>query len=332
MTHRIACIDIGTYTVRLGVADVVEGAIVRMAKQSTICNLGDRLYETGSLQLDAMQRVYACVRQYQEAARNAQAEVVCCTLTAAAREADNASELGAALASLGLDPIVIPGEVEAALTFLGVARDFPGESLLVVDSGGGSTELAQGVWDPREGVQLSRQISLPLGCRRITDVCGLAHDQALTEEELDQARAYIRQVLREQCVETLFGQSSLSQHVLCCGGTATSLAAVQQRLVQYDPKLIHHARLDRSELDRLITTLAACTETERAQTPGLQSQRAGVIVAGGLILHTLAEHLAIPELMVSESDLLFGLSTALYHFYVNKKTLLSWIPTYTEIR
>ena len=141
---RVACIDIGTVTARLAVADVEGGHVVRLAKRSQICNLGQDVDKTHRLRQDAMERVFGCVAAYVEEARRAGATSACCTLTSAARDAQNARELGAALASLGLEPMVIPGAVEGSLTFLGVAQDFMGHRILVADNGGGSTELAMG--------------------------------------------------------------------------------------------------------------------------------------------------------------------------------------------
>ena len=102
---RVACIDIGTVTARLAVADVEDGRVVRLAKRSQICNLGQDVDKTHRLRQDAMERVFGCVAAYLEEARRAGATSACCTLTSAARDAQNARELGAALASLGLEPM-----------------------------------------------------------------------------------------------------------------------------------------------------------------------------------------------------------------------------------
>lgn len=141
---RVACIDIGTVTARLAVADVDGGKVVRMAKHSHICNLGQDVDKTGELASDAMDRTMACIYKYVMIARETQTKTICCTLTSAARDARNSEELLRRLATLGLTPTVIPGEVEGALTFLGAAQAFPQIPLLVADSGGGSTELALG--------------------------------------------------------------------------------------------------------------------------------------------------------------------------------------------
>ena len=121
---RVAAIDIGTFTMRLAIADVADGRVQSMRKQSTIVNLGQDVDATGMLALDAMKRAFLCARAYAQMAKEADCDALCCTLTSAARDAGNSDELMAALSSLGITPEVIPGEIEGALTFLGVAQDF----------------------------------------------------------------------------------------------------------------------------------------------------------------------------------------------------------------
>ena len=141
---RVAVIDIGTVTCRLGVADVAGGRVERCAKTSTICNLGEGVAETGRLSEAACARVLACVDQALAQARAAGVPIACCTLTSAARDAENSAVLLDGLRARGVVPEVIPGEVEGSLTFLGVAQDFRGQRIMVADNGGGSTEIAVG--------------------------------------------------------------------------------------------------------------------------------------------------------------------------------------------
>ena len=165
---RVAAIDIGTFTMRLAIADVADGRVQSMRKQSTIVNLGQDVDATGMLALDAMKRAFLCARAYAQMAKEADCDALCCTLTSAARDAGNSDELMAALSSLGITPEVIPGEVEGALTFLGVAQDFPSTPILVADNGGGSTELALGKLEGRV-LDLRWVKSVDVGCRRVTD-------------------------------------------------------------------------------------------------------------------------------------------------------------------
>lgn len=121
--------------------------MVRLAKRSQICNLGQDVDKTHRLRQDAMERVFGCVAAYVEEARRAGATSACCTLTSAARDAQNARELGAALASLGLEPMVIPGAVEGSLTFLGVAQDFVGHRILVPTTAAAPRSWQWAAWE-----------------------------------------------------------------------------------------------------------------------------------------------------------------------------------------
>ncbi|MFC2765331.1 MAG: phosphatase, partial [Lancefieldella parvula] len=140
----LAAIDIGTVTARLALAQVEDGRVIRMAKYTQIVNLGEGVDKAKRLLPEAIHRCVGCVSSYVDYAKKEGAEAVVCTLTSAARDAENAPDLGMGLASLGLEPMIIPGEIEGALTFLGVSHDFENHRILVADSGGGSTELVVG--------------------------------------------------------------------------------------------------------------------------------------------------------------------------------------------
>ena len=193
----LAAIDIGTVTARLALAQVEDSRVIRMAKYTEIVNLGEGVDTTKRLLPEAIHRCVGCVSSYVDHARKEGAEAVVCTLTSAARDAENAPDLGMGLASLGLEPMIIPGEIEGALTFLGVSHDFENHRILVADSGGGSTELVVGTLagqpvvqgagqsagqseaqsvDQYAGQQLGGQQldinfveSVELGCRRLTE-------------------------------------------------------------------------------------------------------------------------------------------------------------------
>lgn len=141
---RVAAIDLGTVSSRLLTAEVDGGSIVRSAKRTEITDLGQGVDATGLLSDEAIDRVIGACASFVDEISAFEPDAVCCTLTSAARDAGNGRVLLSGLEGLGLRPQVIPGEVEARLTFYGVAHDFAGERIAVADSGGGSTELAQG--------------------------------------------------------------------------------------------------------------------------------------------------------------------------------------------
>ena len=306
--RRVAVIDIGTVTARLAVADVEGARVVRLAKNSTICNLGEGVAETGRLAQAAMERVFVCVGAYVESARAAGAEVVACTLTSAARDASNSPDLGQALASLGLEPLVIPGEIEGALTFLGVAQDFLGQRILVADNGGGSTELACGTLDGSM-LDLTFVRSTNVGCRRLTELF-LSRTDPPSTADVAEAHAFAARLFSPVVSEGGLhcGGKGAPATLVVTGGTSTSLVAIRDELVPYDASRVHLATLSADDVIGLEGRLAALTEEGRRALPGLQEKRASVILGGTIAVSELMTQTGFPSLIVSESDLLFGLS------------------------
>ena len=334
---RVACIDIGTVTARLAVADVEGGRVVRMAKRSEICNLGQDVDRTHRLRQDAMERVFGCVAAYVEEARRAGATSACCTLTSAARDAENSRELGAALASLGLEPMIIPGAVEGSLTFLGVAQDFAGHRILVADNGGGSTELALGCLDTDGVLELDFVRSVDVGCRRLTEKF-LSGGALPSADDLASAHAFAGEkfapVVAEGGLRAAGGAGcdidgavgSSPERLVVCGGTVTTMVAVKEALDPYDPSRVHLARLSRQDVVGIERRLAGLTVEERGKLPGIQPKRAPVILGGVCAVGELMDQTGFDQLTVSESDLLFGLSLAAAAALERRDSPVVWKP------
>ena len=306
--ERVACIDIGTVTVRLAVADVEDSHVVRIMKRSTICNLGEGLSATGMIGEEARGRVVGCVDAYLQMARGADAHRICCTLTSAARDASNSQLLLDDLTKRGIHPQIIAGEVEGSLTFLGVAQDFVGRRILVADNGGGSTELAVGSLDGGHGLRIDGVHSTDVGCRRITERF-LSKSEIPSQADLAAARDFARELFQPVIQrEGILREESRPERLVVTGGTATSLVAMHKELEPYDSSQVHLASLSRAQVEDLTAKLASLTVAERAELPGLQAKRAPVILAGALAIAELMAQTHFDELTVSESDLLFGLS------------------------
>ena len=335
---RLACIDIGTVTARLAVADVEDGRIVRLAKHSEICNLGQDVDATGRLADEAIERVVACVGGYVQAAREAGAVAACCTLTSAARDAENPAVLGAGLDALGLDPLIIPGQVEGALTFLGVVRDFPGRSILVADNGGGSTELACGRVQSDGSLDLRFVRSIDVGCRRVTEKF-LSSEGPDSSDALERAHEFVAAAFSpavEEGVLLAAGTSGAGDDapevLVVTGGTVTSLVAVEKGLEPYDSSRVHLASLSRETLGALEARLAGLAVSERAALPGLQAKRAPVIVGGAVCVGELMRQTGFSQLTVSESDLLFGLALVADATLRGVESPVGWGPTMRVLR
>ncbi len=324
---RVASIDIGTFTMRLAIADVADGRVQSMRKQSTIVNLGQDVDASGMLALDAMQRAFLCARAYAQMAKEADAGALCCTLTSAARDAGNSDELMAALSSLGIRPQVIPGEIEGALTFLGVAQDFPSTPILVADNGGGSTELALGRLEGRM-LDLRWVKSVDVGCRRMTDRF-FSDDGPAREEALAAAHAFAHGEFAA-ALKTM-PQGLVPERLVVCGGTATSLVAMAARLEPYDPAFVHLHELALAEIEGLEHELAALSVEERGKLVGLQEERAPVILGGAVAVSELLSATGFPFAQASESDLLFGLSIACHAAAEDALSPVIWKPVLSRL-
>ena len=339
----LAAIDIGTVTARLALAQVEDSRVIRMAKYTEIVNLGEGVDTTKRLLPEAIHRCVGCVSSYVDHARKEGAEAVVCTLTSAARDAENAPDLGMGLASLGLEPMIIPGEIEGALTFLGVSHDFENHRILVADSGGGSTELvvgtlvgqsaAQGAGqgagqstDQRAGQQLDINFveSVDLGCRRLTERFNLSSDHP-SAEDIDGAHTMAAQMMSE-AIGRAQQQCAAPELLVGVGGTATSLIAIRDHLDPYDPSKVHLNHISLDEMLQIEGLLASKTLKEREDITGLQAKRAPVMLAGTILLAELMKNSGFKHLAVSESDLLFGLVITAAAVHQGKQSPVIWKP------
>ena len=337
----LAAIDIGTVTARLALAQVEDGRVIRMAKYTEIVNLGEGVDTAKRLLPVAIHRCVGCVSSYVDHARKEGAEAVVCTLTSAARDAENAPDLGMGLASLGLEPMIIPGEIEGALTFLGVSHDFENHRILVADSGGGSTELvvgtlagqpaAQGAGQQLGGQQLEGQQldinfveSVELGCRRLTERFNLSSDHP-SAEDIDGAHTMASQMMSE-AIGRAQQQCAAPELLVGVGGTATSLIAIRDHLDPYDPSKVHLNHISLDEVLQIEGLLASKTLKEREDITGLQAKRAPVMLAGTILLAELMKNSGFKHLVVSESDLLFGLVITASAVYQGKQSPVIWQP------
>ncbi len=327
--RRVAVIDIGTVTCRLAVADVEGPRVICLGKQSNICNLGQGVDRTGKLAQEAMERVFACAKAYVDSARESGAEAVCCTLTSAARDASNSPELGAALASLGLDPLVIPGQIEGALTFLGVAQDFDDRRILVADNGGGSTELAVGELSGGT-LDLGWVTSVQIGCRRLTERF-LSRQDPPSAEDLAQAHEYAGRLF-SQALADAGDRMKDPQALVVTGGTVTTLVAIDGELEPYDPSYVHLHELSCERVGALEQRLAALAQEERATLKGIQAKRAPVILGGAVAISELLCQTGFPSLTVSESDLLFGLSIVAAAMLDGRESPVVWKPVMRPLK
>jgi len=294
---RIASIDIGTNTILLLIAETGEGELKPLLEIETIVGLGKGLQKNGVLSREAMERGVQALAQYMDHCRAFGVGEIFAVGTSALREAGNSREfLGMVKEKLNLSIDIISGEEEAHFSYLSVARDLKkiDKPILVVDVGGGSTEFMLG-----QGEQVRRWVSLPMGSVRFTEQF-LLSDPVQEREWADMA-GRIRAMLSEipEVIDPLT--------FVAVGGTATTLASVEQRLERFIPEKIHHFGLIRQALGNQISLFKAKTLDERRRIPGLSPARADVILAGGTILYVAMEKFGCPSVLISCHGIRYGL-------------------------
>lgn len=298
--RRLAAIDIGTVTTRLLIADVAGGHVEPILRRAAITQLGEGLATTHRLSELALHRVVEVVRGFQEDALGAGVENIVAVATSASRDAENAGDLVARLAALGVGLTVISGGREAALTFRGNASSFPGDDLLVADIGGGSTELVFGAATARQTtIEVAR--SFDVGCRRMTDAF-LVSDPSTAAE-----RKELRRTVLSQMRPFFADLPRRPRRLIACAGTATTAVSVRDHMVVYDAEKVHGSQVTVTQLEAVTDRLATLSLAQRREVVGLEPGRAQVIVAGMVIMQCVLELAGTEGITVSETDILQGL-------------------------
>lgn len=325
--YKVAAIDLGTVSSRLVLAQVEGGAIVESSKHTEITDLGEGVDATGRFCEAAVERVLAACHMFVDEARAFGAVCVCTTCTSAARDASNAALLLDGLRDLGLGPQVIPGEVEARLTFFGVAHDFAGERIIVADSGGGSTELATGVYAPERGVfALEGTRSLDIGCRRVTE----RFFSALPPADGELAAAWAGEQFAAY-FEGLPSDFERAERLVAVGGTVTTLVALVHELEPYDSSFVHLRELSMEQVSAAIERMSALDVAGIAALPGVQPKRAGVILAGAVVIRELMRAGGYDTLTVSENSLLAGMAATINEVLDGATPTIGWTPSLSAL-
>jgi exopolyphosphatase/guanosine-5'-triphosphate,3'-diphosphate pyrophosphatase len=292
-----AAVDCGTNSVRLLVSKLVDGHLVEVDRRLHITRLGQGVDATGQFHPEALARTLDAMADFGAELDRLGVQHRRVVATSAARDAANSAEFFAgARARLGVDAEIIPGEEEARLSYGGAVGALPGlaQPVLVMDIGGGSTELVSG----SDGV--ARQaISLDIGSVRVRE--RFLHSDPPTAAEVAAASEHIDKLLDGSGID--FAAVATWVGV---GGTVTSLSALAQGLAVYDRARVHGSVVTREELDRLCGQLLSMPVEAVAALPTMVPGRADVICAGALICRQVAVRLA-GELTVSEADILDGL-------------------------
>ena len=292
---RVAAVDLGTNSTRLLVADVADGRVEELHRETRITRLGEGVDERHKLLPLPIARVRNALADFRRTLESLGAERVLAIGTSAVRDAENGEAfLGEVEWSYGFATRLLSGGDEASLTFRGVTAGrnlVPGT--VVVDLGGGSTELIEG----------ERHVSLDIGSVRLTER-HLPSDPP-TADELEQCARAIRAELGEGVPDELRRGVRSAVGV---AGTITSLAGLDLALEEYDPDLVQGHVLGRNSVRRELARLASLPLAERRRLKPLDPERAPVIVAGALIVRELLDYFGLERLEVSERDLLDGIA------------------------
>ncbi|HTC68067.1 MAG TPA: Ppx/GppA phosphatase family protein [Acidothermaceae bacterium] len=305
---RVAALDCGTNSLRLLIADIdpVTGDVIDVDRETRIVRLGQGVDQTRRFADDALARTFAVCHEYAALIDARQVERVRFVATSASRDVSNRDAfVDGVRQALAVVPEVITGNEEAALSFAGATRELIGAvgtqpPYLVIDIGGGSTEFVIGARD----VEAAR--SVDIGCVRLTE--RHLHDDPPTPAQIEAARADIVAGIDLAAQTVPFARAST---VIGLAGSVTTVAAIALELLEYDEVRIHHSRITASQIHQVTQRLLAMSRADRAALPVMHPGRVDVIGAGALVLDTIVAELGVPEVVVSEHDILDGIALSI---------------------
>ncbi len=300
---RVAAIDCGTNSIRLLIADIEGGNFREITRIMEVVRLGQGVDKTGAFHPDAIARTLAAVDIFAAEIAKRGVEKVRFCATSATRDATNRALFTDGVKErLGIEPEVIAGEVEAALSFQGATKDFDKSEgpFLVIDIGGGSTEFVFGT----DSVEAAR--SMNIGCVRMSErhFTGDQPDPGQIASAIEDIDEAIRQAAKSVPI-------TQAKTVIMVAGTATTVAAAALDLPAYDRYAIHLARISTARAHEISTELLRETREQRAAHGYMHPGRVDVIGAGSLVLDRIMAATGAQEFVASESDILDGMAWSL---------------------
>lgn len=300
---RVAAIDCGTNSIRLLIADIDGGNFREITRQMEVVRLGQGVDKTGAFHPDAIARTLAAVDLYAAEIAKRGVEKIRFCATSATRDATNrALFIDGVKERLGIEPEVIAGEVEAALSFQGATKDFDKSQgpFLVIDIGGGSTEFVFGT----DSVEAAR--SMNIGCVRMTErhFTGDRPDPGQIASAIEDIDENIRQAAKSVPI-------TQAKTVIMVAGTATTVAAAALDLPAYDRYAIHLSRISAERAHQISQELLRESREQRASHGYMHPGRVDVIGAGSLVLDRIMVASGATEFVASESDILDGMAWSL---------------------
>lgn len=297
MHQNHAAIDIGSNTLRLLIASVEGGKIIRKASGRVAARLGSRISETGALDADSIAKAIDALQTFKKNISSFHVQSISAVGTYALRTASNSQDfISTAKKQTGIDIRVISGEDEADLTLAGITAGCPAlvQPYVLIDIGGGSTE-----WISMKG--RIHETSIPTGAVKLHDM--FFKSDPVTNDEMSAARSYVHNLFAPEASIMQAGETQL----VTTGGTATTLASIDMSLDEYDPEKVHGHLLSAQMIDQMIIKLSGLPLHKRAETRGLEHDRADIIVPGAIILSEIMKALRTSSAIVSDYGLLEAL-------------------------
>ncbi|MDQ1717974.1 MAG: exopolyphosphatase / guanosine-5-triphosphate,3-diphosphate pyrophosphatase [Pseudonocardiales bacterium] len=309
--HRVAGIDCGTNSIRLLIADPGDpDGLVDVHREMRVVRLGEGVDRTGLLAAPAIERTRLALVDYAAIIDSLRVSAVRMVATSASRDAGNAAEFVDMVRQvLGVDPEVITGTDEAALSFTGAIGGLPGvaDPLLVADIGGGSTELVLGSPNRIPGDQkVIASYSMDVGCVRLTE--RHLHDDPPTAAQIAATVSDLQAALEIASRTVPVTDAAAFVGV---AGTVTTIAAIALGLPSYQPDAIHGSVISRDQIAEVTERLLSMSRQARAALPVMHPGRVDVIGGGALILRTILEFVGADEVIASEHDILDGIALSL---------------------
>ena len=298
---RVAALDLGSNTSLLMIAEVEQGAIVReLHDETTVTRLGQGVHSARRFHPEALIRMRDCLERYQKIIVEHKCDKVIAVATSAARDVANGEELLKAGRALGI-PIHIISEREAELTFRGAICDRErAEGTVVVDVGGGSTEIIY------KAGNIIRGTSVDVGSVRLSEM--FVKSDPISTVELSQLRAYASEAFAAANIASIpIGE------IVAVAGTPTTLAGLVQK-IDFDATKIHGFQISLEQIESWTNELATLSLAARSALKGMQPKRADVIVAGATILGAAVRILKQTRVTVSTRGVRYGVALAWQEF------------------
>ena len=300
---RVAAIDCGTNSIRLLIADIHENSFKEVVRRMEVVRLGQGVDKNKAFDPEAIERTLKVTQEYADLIAAKGVERVRFCATSATRDATNRHLFIDGVRNiLGIEPEVIPGTEEAALSFMGATTELHGSDgpFLVVDIGGGSTEFVLGT------TAVSAAKSVNIGCVRMAE--RHLNQQPPTSDSISAATGDIDAAIASAAEDVAIKSA---QTLICVAGTATTVAAAALGLTEYDRYSIHLSRIPAARVHEVAAMFQSMTRDEIAALGYMHPGRVDVITAGSLVLSRVLHATGATEFVASESDILDGIAWGL---------------------